>query len=342
MNKRAPADGVVLLAHGDGGLLTRQLVKDVFLPRLRSPVLALLEDGAVLEGEDLVFTTDAHVVSPLFFPGGDIGRLAVAGTVNDLAVMGAAPLGLSAAFIIEEGFALDDLRRLVASMEATAEEAGVEIVAADTKVVDRGKADGVFVMTAGVGKLLARARRPRPSARNIREGDVVVVSGPVGQHGVAILSARADLGFETGVQSDVRPLNRLIGGVLEKVGPGVRFLRDPTRGGLATALKEAALAAGRDILIYEEKVPCTPGVRGACEFLGLDYLYLACEGRFVAVCSPDAAEEVVRMVAELDPEAGPAVIGEVRGDRGRLLLRTVLGATRPLELFAGEGLPRIC
>ena len=334
---------LVRLAHGGGGLLTRELVGRVFLKHLGNPVLDRLEDAAVLPGR-LALTTDAFVVSPLFFPGGDIGRLAVCGTVNDLAMVGARPLALTASFILEEGLPLADLEQVVASMAAAAREAGVTVVAGDTKVVERGGADGLFVTTAGVGLV------PEGIALGtdrIRPGDRVVVSGPVGDHGIAVLSRRPGLEFDTPVLSDCRPLNGLVAHLFARLAQGVgtsavRFLRDPTRGGLATVLKEAAEGASVDIVLEEEEIPVRPEVRGAAEVLGLDPLYLANEGKLVAVCAPEGVEEVLAALRERPEGREARAIGRVEAGRGNVILRTAFGGRKILDLLPGEQLPRIC
>lgn len=340
----------ILLAHGDGGLLTGQLISGLFLRYFRSPVLGRLTDAAVLslakgqpevnwpQGGRLAFTTDSFVVDPIFFPGGDIGRLAVCGTVNDLAVSGARPLFLSAGFILEEGLRLDELERVVASMAAAAAEAGVEIVAGDTKVVDRGHGDKIFINTAGIGVV---APGVDLGYHRIVPGDLVLLNGPVGEHGLAVLSRRQGLEFETPVVSDCAPLNALVLPLLPRF-PGIKFLRDPTRGGVATTVKELAMAAGVDVLLFEDQLPVSDQVRGAAEMLGLDPLYLANEGKVVMVVAAGETPSVLEAMRHLPGGQGASVIGEVRAGGGNAYLRTVLGATRVLHLLAGEQLPRIC
>ncbi len=339
---KIPEDDVIQLGHGSGGNLTNRLVREVFEHTFDNPILDELLDAAVLEvgGSKLAFTTDSFVVDPIFFPGGDIGKIAVCGTVNDLAVSGAEPLFLSAGFIIEEGFPIPDLRRIVRSMREAAERAGVWVVTGDTKVVGRGNADKVFINTAGIG-LIPEGRRLSP--RCMEPGDVVLVSGTVGDHGLAILAQREGLSFSTPVESDCAPLNRIAAAVLEAGGDGVRCMRDPTRGGLATTLNELAGQSRRGILVKEELIPVRREVRGACEMLGIDPLYLANEGKLIAVVAPEKAERVLEAMKSL-PEGREAVeIGKVlSSDEGLVLLETELGATRILTMLEGEPLPRIC
>jgi hydrogenase expression/formation protein HypE len=317
-----PRDQLITLAHGSGGKATHRLVESLFLEELSNPILAELGDAAVADG--LAFTTDSYVVKPLFFPGGDIGELAVNGTVNDLAVAGAEPLWLSAGFVIEEGFRLDDLRRIAASMARAAEAAGVAVVAGDTKVVERGSADGLFVTTAGIGVMHAAFGRPRP-------GDRVLVSGTIGDHGFAVLVARGEL------QSDTAPLNGLTRS-LGELGPRLRWMRDPTRGGLATALNELAGSTGLAVRLEEQALPIRPEVAGAAEILGIDPLYVANEGKLVAVVAPEAAEEAL---ARLGGDA--SIVGELQTEpAGLVLLDTALGGSRIVDMLVGDPLPRIC
>jgi hydrogenase expression/formation protein HypE len=331
----------ITLSHGSGGKATQTLIEAVFLEAFANPLLAPLEDGAVLtaHGGRLAFTTDSYVVSPLFFPGGDIGDLAVNGTVNDLAVSGARPLWLSAGFILEEGFPVADLERIVGSMAAAAERAGVQIVTGDTKVVQRGKADGCYVNTAGVGVI---ERPGELGVATARPGDVVIVSGPVGEHGITIMLARGELDIESEVTSDTAPLNGLVERLLD-AAPGVRGLRDATRGGVATICNEVARAAGVAVVLEEEAVPVRPDVRGACELLGIDPLYVACEGRLVAVVDGDQVEAAMAALRSHPLGEGAAVIGRVRDDPpGLVLLKTSFGGTRIVDLLVGDPLPRIC
>jgi hydrogenase expression/formation protein HypE len=331
----------VTLAHGAGGKATQTLVEAVFLDAFHNPLLEPLEDAATLQtgGARLAFTTDSFVVSPLFFPGGDIGDLAVNGTVNDLAVVGARPLYLSAGFILEEGFPVADLERIVASMRAAADLAGVQVVTGDTKVVQRGKADGCYINTAGVGIL----ERPLAlGAANARPGDAVLVSGPIGDHGVTVMLARGELDIESEVTSDTAPLNGLVERLLDATD-GVHALRDATRGGVATICNEVARAAGVAVVLEEEAIPVRPDVRGACELLGIDPLYVACEGRLVAVVDGAAAEAALQALRSLPLGEGAAVVGRVKDDPpGLVLLKTSFGGTRIVDLLVGDPLPRIC
>jgi hydrogenase expression/formation protein HypE len=331
----------ITLSHGSGGKATQTLIEAVFLEAFANPLLAPLEDGAVLtaNGGRLAFTTDSYVVSPLFFPGGDIGDLAVNGTVNDLAVSGARPLWLSAGFILEEGFPVADLERIVGSMATAAERAGVQIVTGDTKVVQRGKADGCYVNTAGVGVI---ERPGELGVATARPGDAVIVSGPIGEHGITIMLARGELDIESEVESDTAPLNELVERLLD-AAPGVRGLRDATRGGVATICNEVARAAGVAVVVDEEAVPVRPDVRGACELLGIDPLYVACEGRLVAVVDGDQVDAAMAALRSHPLGEGAAVIGRVRDDPpGLVLLKTSFGGTRIVDLLVGDPLPRIC
>ncbi|SEG68772.1 Hydrogenase maturation protein, carbamoyl dehydratase HypE [Thermomonospora echinospora] len=331
----------ITLAHGAGGKATQSLVEAVFVDAFRNPALEGLGDGAVLgvDGARLAFTTDSYVVSPLFFPGGDIGDLAVNGTVNDLAVCGARPLYLSAGFILEEGFPVADLERIVASMAAAATRAGVHIVTGDTKVVGRGKADGCYVSTAGVGVL----ERPLTlDATAVRPGDAVLVSGPIGEHGVTVMLARGELEIEADLTSDTAPLNDLVAALLDAV-PAVRVLRDATRGGVATVLNEIAQSARTAIVVDEAAVPIRPMVAGACELLGIDPLYVACEGRFVAVVDGAHADAALTALRTRSLGEHAAVIGHVQDDPpGLVLARTAFGGTRVVDTLVGDPLPRIC
>jgi hydrogenase expression/formation protein HypE len=334
-------DELVTLAHGAGGKATRALVEGVFLAELGNPVLASLGDAAVVEldGSTIAFTTDSYVVSPLFFPGGSIGELAINGTVNDLAVAGARPCFLSAGFVIEEGFPIADLRRIVAAMAKAAAAASVTVVAGDTKVVERGKADGLYVTTAGVGVLRAGTRL---DAALVEPGDRVLVSGTIGDHGLAVMIARGGLELEAELASDTAPLNELAAALLDAC-PSVRWMRDPTRGGVATALNELASQSRRAVELAEAALPVRAAVTGACEILGIDPLYAACEGRLVAVL---AAEEAARGLAAL--RAHPlgrdaAEIGRVTGEpAGFVVLETALGGRRIVDVLVGDPLPRIC
>ncbi|MFI7416793.1 hydrogenase expression/formation protein HypE [Nonomuraea sp. NPDC049684] len=331
----------ITLAHGAGGSASHTLVEAVFVHAFRNPILEPLGDGAVLgvAGGRLAFSTDSFVVFPLFFPGGDIGDLAVNGTVNDLAVCGARPLYLSAGFILEEGFPVADLRRIATSMAAAADRAGVQVVTGDTKVVERGKADGCYVTTAGVG-VLERETELTPSA--IRPGDAVIVSGPIGEHGVTIMISRGELDIEADLASDTAPLNGVVAALLDAV-PGVRVLRDATRGGVATVLNELARSSRLGIVVEESAVPVRPVVNGACELLGIDPLYVACEGRFVAVVDGEQAGRALEALRGHPLGAEAAVVGRVRAEpAGLVLLDTAFGGTRIVDMLVGDPLPRIC
>jgi hydrogenase expression/formation protein HypE len=343
--RRRPAkvrEDRITLAHGAGGKATHTLVEAVFLEAFRNPLLEPLEDQAVLSvaGQRLAFTTDSFVVSPLFFPGGDIGDLAVNGTVNDLAVSGARPLYLSAGFILEEGFPVTDLQRIVDSMAAAGAEAGVQIVTGDTKVVERGKGDGCYITTAGVGVL---ERPVLLAASRCRPGDAVLVSGPIGDHGVTILLCRGELDISSDITSDTAPLHGVVAALLDAVGDGVHALRDATRGGVATVVNEMAGAAGVAVVLDEDAIPVRPEVRGASEILGIDPLYVACEGRLVAVVDGAVADTALAAMQAHPLGRGAALIGRVQADpAGRVLLRTTFGGTRIVDVLIGDPLPRIC
>ncbi|NTW59034.1 MAG: hydrogenase expression/formation protein HypE [Nitrospirae bacterium] len=328
----------ILLGHGSGGKLMHALINEHFSPVFGNSGAG---DSAVVgvRSQTLAYTTDSYVVSPLFFPGGNIGDLAVCGTVNDLSVAGAEPLYLTAGFIIEEGFPMADLKRIIASMASAAKRAGVKIVAGDTKVVNRGKADGVFINTSGIGVL---ENGIDISPKNIREGDAVIISGELGNHGVAILAERNGLTFEPPVVSDTRPLNGLVRAMYQATSR-IRFMRDPTRGGLATTLKEAALESGLCIRIREQSLPVPPPVSGACSLLGLDPLYVANEGILTAVVDPVDADRIVAAMRAHEHGRSAAVIGTVdRSAPGMVLLETAIGGSRILDMLPGEMLPRIC
>jgi hydrogenase expression/formation protein HypE len=335
-----PLDGgeAVLLGHGSGGRLSASLVRDVFLPQFGEPELERLGDAAVVEvgGARLAFSTDAFVVQPRFFPGSDIGALAVHGTVNDLAMMGARPAFLSAAFVLEEGLPVEELRTVAASMAAAARAAGVHVVTGDTKVVERGAADGLYIVTAGIGVVPAGCRL---GPERLRAGDAVIVSGPVGAHGVAVMSRRAGIEFEVDVVSDTAPLSEPVEALL--AAADVRCMRDATRGGLATVLCELSGASSVSIVVDEERVPVLEPVRAACATLGLDPLYVANEGVFVAVVTPDAADAALAALRAHPLGAQAEVVGQVVEGDG-VHLRTSVGASRPLLMLTGEQLPRIC
>jgi hydrogenase expression/formation protein HypE len=335
-------DERVLIGHGSGGKLYRDLVRDVFVAAFANPVLDRLDDAAALAspGGRIAFTTDAHVVQPLEFSGGDIGRLSVSGTVNDLATAAARPLALAAAFIIEEGFPLADLRRLCASMARTAEEAGVPIVTGDTKVVQRGLADGLYITTTGVGEIVVDHD---VSAAAVREGDAVLLSGSIGDHSAAVLAARGEFHFDLALQSDCAPLWSLVEGALAAGGTAVRFLRDPTRGGLTSVLAELAESADLGVAIEEEAVPVSPPVRALCQLLGYDPFVLANEGKMVLVVGPEKADEVLAALRCHPLGAQAACIGTITSAHPRrVALRTAFGTRRVLDMPIGELLPRIC
>ncbi len=321
--------------------MTQNLIDRVFRPAFASSLPDAQHDGAVVEtaGARLAFTTDAHVVTPLFFPGSDIGKIAVNGTVNDLAMCGARPLWLSAAFVLEEGLPIETLERVVRSMQSAAASAGVAIITGDTKVVERGKADGLYITTAGLG-VIEHALAIAPAS--VRPGDAVLLSGDVGRHGMAIMATREGLAFESPIESDCAPLNASVQALLA-AGLEVHCLRDLTRGGLATALVEIAETARLAIGIDEAKVPVTEPVRGACEILGLDPLYVANEGRFVCVLPEAQAERALEIIARTAPGGPPSFIGKVKASpAGQVTLRSVIGAERVVDRLSGEQLPRIC
>ncbi|MFJ8962612.1 hydrogenase expression/formation protein HypE [Lentzea sp. NPDC102401] len=327
----------VLLGHGSGGQLMAELLAEVIAPELG--LTGPLEDAALI-GLDQVFSTDSYVVTPRFFPGGDIGSLAVHGTVNDLAMRGARPIALSLAYIIEEGLPIAELRDITHSAAAAARAAGVPIVTGDTKVVGRGAADGLYITTTGVG---VRLRDAWPSAARAAPGDVVLVSGPIGLHGITILSAREGLGFDADVSSDSRPLHELVAAMIAAGGADVHVLRDPTRGGLAGSLNEIASTSGVCVEIDESAVPVPVPVAAACDLLGLDPLHVANEGCLVAFVAPDSADAVVEAMRAVPEGAETTIIGEVtHGAAGRVLARTLVGSSRVVDVLVGEQLPRIC
>ncbi len=341
-----PHTDQVVMGHGSGGRMTHELIQRHFLPHFSNPALLAGNDAASLELPALAnlqgrlsLSTDSHVVSPLFFPGGDIGRLAICGTVNDVSMLGAIPLYLTAGFILEEGLPVEILEKVLSSMEQAAAEADVKIVAGDTKVVEKGKVDALFINTAGLGWI--------PAGRQIggeqaQPGDVVLLSGSLGDHGIAVLAARGELGFETSVQSDVAPLNGLIRSVLS-VAPHVHVLRDPTRGGLATTLNEIAGQSQVSIFLNEKSIPVQLPVQAACEMLGFDPLYIANEGKVIVILPPQESEAALAAMRASPYGTLAARIGEVKATPvARVLLRTLIGGTRILDLLAGEMLPRIC
>jgi len=331
----------ILLAHGSGGTMMKELVEELFVAEFGDDVLRRMDDAAALPfpGGRLAFSTDTYVVHPLFFPGGDIGRLAVCGTVNDVATSGATPLYLSVGFVLEEGLPVEDLRRIVTSMREAAEEAGVRIVTGDTKVVERGHGDGVYVNTAGVGVLPEGLDL---SGSRCRPGDAVLLSGTLGDHGIAVVSTREGLSFSTDIRTDAAPLGALVAAVLE-AAPGIRCFRDPTRGGLSSTLNELALASGVSITVDERDIPVREQVRGACEMLGYDVLQVANEGKMVAVVPAEQAEAALKAMRSAPYGADAAIIGTVaEAPAGKAYVRTAFGATRVMDMLVGEQLPRIC
>jgi hydrogenase expression/formation protein HypE len=331
----------VLLAHGGGGRLSQQLIQKIFASQFHNTLLDVMHDGAVfaVEGGRMAFTTDSYVVSPRFFPGGDIGALAVYGTVNDLAMCGAAPRYLSAGFIIEEGLPMEELWRVAVSMREAADIARISIVTGDTKVVDRGKGDGLFINTAGVGTIVPGVDI---APANARPGDRIILSGAIAEHGIAILSVREGLAFETDILSDAAPLNHLVQSMLA-AAPGIHVLRDPTRGGVASALNEIASSAMLGIEIDETRIPVRDDVRGACEILGLDPLYIANEGKLLAFVREDDAPAVLDAMRAHDVARGARVIGSVVAEHpGLVVMNTAIGGKRIVDMLSGEQLPRIC
>jgi hydrogenase expression/formation protein HypE len=335
-----PARETVLLGHGSGGKLSAELIRDVFLPALANPVLSRLNDQAILNvnGQRLAFSTDSFVIKPLFFPGGDIGSLAVHGTINDLAMGGAKPLFLSAGFIIEEGFSIGQLRRVVGSMRQAAEAAGVQIVTGDTKVVEKGKGDGLFINTTGVGTVEPGIDL---SADRARPGDKVLLSGTIGDHGIAILAQREGLEFETTLQSDSAALHTLSLAIVS-TGGGVRCMRDPTRGGLSSALNEIASQSKVRIELEERAIPVRTDVASACELLGLDPLYVANEGKLIAIVDPSGADAALGAMQRHPLGRDSQIIGTVTAGSPLVTMRTALGTTRIVDMLAGDQLPRIC
>jgi hydrogenase expression/formation protein HypE len=331
----------IVLAHGSGGRLSQQLVEKLILPQFDNELLAPLHDGAIFSLGDarLAFTTDSYVVSPIVFPGGDIGKLAVHGTINDLAMCGARPLYLSVGFILEEGLPMEDFWRIVQSMRAAADAAGVKLVTGDTKVVDRGKADKIFINTSGLG-LIPEGVDIHPT--RARTGDKIIVSGQIAVHGIAIMSVREGLEFETGIASDTAPLHELVG-ALVKANIDIHVLRDPTRGGVTSALTEIARTAGVGIHLEEAAIPISEEVKGACEILGLDPLYVANEGKLLALVAYDQADRAVAAMRDNPLGQNAAAIGEVVSDHsGFVTMKTRVGGTRVVDMLSGEQLPRIC
>jgi len=332
----------VLMAHGSGGKLMHDLIEKSFISTLSNPILNKLDDSAVFElsgSGRLAFTTDSYVVSPIFFPGGDIGKLAVCGTVNDLSMSGAIPLYLSLSFIIEEGLLISDLKKIVNSVQQAAVEAGVKIVTGDTKVVNKGSADKLFINTSGLGIVPPGVDI---SGANAKPGDKVIISGTLGDHGIAVLSQREGLSFSTTLKSDCAPLNQLVAEMLQE-SRRINCLRDPTRGGLATSLNEIAKQSGVGIEIEEKFIPVRDEVRGVCELLGLDPLYIANEGKLIAVVEEEATDELLRRMKKQPYGEGAVVIGQVVSQHpGRVVIRTPYGSSRIVDMLSGELLPRIC
>jgi len=334
--------GQVIMGHGSGGVLSHDLITDLFYPPFDNPILRLSNDAGIVSvsgSGQIAISTDSHVVWPLFFPGGDIGRLAVCGTVNDVAMMGADPEYLTAGFILEEGLELGVLEVIVESMREAAAEAGVQIVAGDTKVVDKGKADALYINTSGFGTVNIDATI---GGQQAQPGDIVLLSGPIGDHGIAVLSARGDLGFEADVLSDIAPLNHLVAAMLE-TSKSIHVMRDPTRGGVATALNEIARQSEVCIRIDENAIPVRPAVHAACEMLGFDPLYIANEGKLIAIVGSEDAGNVLDAMRSTRYGEESVAIGTVTSDpAGRVLLKTVIGGYRIVDMLAGEMLPRIC
>ena len=331
----------ILLAHGSGGKLSHDLIKQIFLPQFSNPLLEPLDDSAKITNRkgSIAFTTDSFVVHPIFFPGGDIGKLAVCGTVNDLSMIGATPAHLSLSLIVEEGFSIDLLKQIIASIHEVAEEAGVTIVTGDTKVVEHGAADQLFINTAGIGWI-----RPgiNLSGQNAKPGDKILLSGYLGDHEMAVLSQREGFKFQGELMSDCAPLNDLVGKMLDAC-PSIRCLRDPTRGGLATTLNEIASTSNVGMVIEEEKIPVRDSVKGICELLGLDPLYLANEGKLIAICPPNEAETLLKVIKNHPLGGNAQMIGRVTEEnRKRVVLHTLIGGHRILDMLTGGQYPRIC
>ena len=331
---------IILLSHGDGGLLTHRLLQEYFLKYFNNDLLEGLSDAAVfpVEAGRMALSADSFVVDPIFFPGGDIGKLAICGTVNDLAVSGAHPLYLTASFIIEEGLPLEVLEKVVASMAAACREAGVRIAAGDTKVVGRGQADKIFITTTGVGSILPRADL---GYNRLTPGDKVIVNGSLGNHGLTIMLQRTDLGMDHQITSDCAPLNLLTEKMIDKF-PGIKLMRDLTRGGMATNAKEIAMSARADFWLMEERLPVDDQVKGITEMLGLDPLYLANEGKFLTIVAAGEADELLDYLRRDLGAVGAQIIGEIKQGSGNVYMKTAMGGTRPLNMLAGAPLPRIC
>ena len=333
-------DKRIMLAHGSGGKLGHDLVEKNVIPALANPILDCLNDSAVVDlSGRIAFTTDSYVVNPIFFPGGDIGRLAVCGTINDLSMSGASPLYISLALIIEEGLPLDDFDKIIQSIQRVTEETGVKVITGDTKVVNQGSADKIFINTAGIGLIPPGIDI---SGANARPGDQVILNGVIGDHGIAVMAQREGLRFNIPVESDCAPLNTLVADMLVHSN-AVKCLRDPTRGGLATTLNEMAAQSKVGITIEEDKIPVRQSVAAACEILGLDPLYIANEGKLVAIVAPEQAEEILSAMRRNRYGTESRIIGEVVSERaGRVVMKTLLGASRMVDMISGELLPRIC
>jgi hydrogenase expression/formation protein HypE len=335
------SEGKILLAHGSGGKLSHDLIREILYPRFFNPFLEPLDDSARLVNQEghLAFTTDSYVINPLFFPGGDIGKLAVCGTVNDLSMIGAVPSYLSLSLVIEEGFAVEVLEQIMSSVQGAAEEASVHIVTGDTKVVEHGAADQLFITTSGIGWI---RKGVHLSGLNAKPGDKVLLSGFLGDHEIAVLSQREGFGFDGDLKSDCAPLHGLVGKMLD-VCPSIRCLRDPTRGGLATTLNEIASMSKVGIVIEEEKIPVRESVRGTCELLGLDPLYLANEGKLISVCPPQEAERVLEEMKAHPLGKHAEIIGRITGENAKLVtLHTLIGGHRVVDMLTGTQYPRIC
>jgi len=334
-------DEKVMLGHGSGGLMSQQMIQDIFVNAFHNPVLNKGNDAGFINNlnKPISVSTDAHVVFPLFFPGGDIGKLAICGTVNDVSMLGAKPLYITASFILEEGFPFSDLYKIVWSMKQAADEAGVTVIAGDTKVVEKGKADGVYISTAGIGTIESENLI---SGEQAKPGDKVIISGFLGDHGIAVLSARGDLGFSSDIESDVAPLNTMVSEIL-KISSNIHVLRDPTRGGLATTLNEIAKQSSVCIKLIEESIPVRPETNSVCEMLGFDPLYIANEGKLIVIVSPDDADKVLDTIKKNKYGNDAKIIGEViESPAGRVLMKTILGSHRVVDTLRGELLPRIC
>ena len=334
---------IILLGHGSGGKLSHQLLDELIIPILSQVAQSEQNDAAVLEGikgDRIAFTTDSYVVDPIVFAGGNIGDLAINGTVNDLAMSGARPLALSVGLILEEGLKLDELREILLAMKAAADKAGVRIVTGDTKVVPRGKGDKIFINTSGIGVF---DHELRPAGNAARPGDKVLINGSIGDHGMAVLASREGLELQTGIETDSAPLNAMVAKLLAEHGAAIHVLRDPTRGGVATTLKEIALQSGVDICLAEEDLPVSDSVAGACAILGLDPLFVANEGKLLAIVAANVAEEALATMRACEFGEQATIIGEVTDvSAGRVMMRTAIGGLRAIEMLAGEQLPRIC